>query len=85
MVGEKATAENIRVGDLIQWRDPDTTMPAHTWRVLGCHYGAEGTEDLIHVEGYSHKPGWTGPWETHVMMFIPACLLRQCDIIREAA
>ncbi len=30
------------------------------------------------------EPGWTGPWENHVMMFIPACLLHQCEIIRKA-
>ena len=73
------------VHDLLVWRDPNGTMPSHTWRVLGCHYGDVGQESVIHVENVSHKPGWTGPWEDHVMMFIPACLLRQCEIIRKAA
>lgn len=73
-----------RVHDLLVWRDPRGMAESHTWRVLGCHYGAVGQESVIHVENVSHKPGWTGPWENHVMMFIPACLLHQCEIIRKA-
>jgi hypothetical protein len=48
----------------------------HRWRVRGVHLGASGTEDLIEIENVSHKPGWTGEWETHQMMFVPEILIR---------
>lgn len=69
-------------GDLIRWNDPKGLAEPHTWLVKGCHYGAVGVESVIHVENVSHKPGWTGEWETHVMMFIPACLLWECEVIK---
>lgn len=65
-------------GDIIVWRDPNGAHP-HRWRVKGVHLGAVGTESLIEIENVSHEPGWTGEWMTHVMMFVPECLLRQCE------
>lgn len=67
----------MRPGDTIIWTDGKTV---HTWNVRGVHLGAEGVESLIEIENVSHKPGWTGEWETHQMMFVPECLLRQCKI-----
>ena len=70
-------------GDLIVWKPAHGSKAGeHVWRVIGCHYGAMGVEDIIEVENVSHKPGWTGEWMTHQLMFIPACLLWECEIRR---
>lgn len=53
----------------------------HRWRVKGIHLGGVGVESLVEIENITHRPGWTGEWETHVMMFVPECLLRQCKIV----
>jgi hypothetical protein len=67
-------------GDIIEWSD-GWTEP-HRWRIRGVHLGALDTEDIIEIENVSHKPGWTGEWETHVMMFVPLVLLKNCKIVR---
>lgn len=69
----------MQVDDLVLW---GTYPNVHTWRIKGIHLGAVGTESLIELENVSHKPGWTGEWMTHHMMFVPECLLRQCRIGR---
>ena len=69
----------MQVDDIVMWgKHPDV----HMWRVRGIHLGAPGVESLIELENLSHKPGWTGEWMTHQMMFVPECLLRQCRIGR---
>ena len=65
----------MQPGDLLQLDD-------HVWRIRGIHIGAEGVESLIEIENISHKPGWTGEWETHQMMFVPEILLRRCKTYR---
>jgi len=72
----------MQPGDILEWTDPKGMAAPHRWRVRGVHMGAVGTESVVEVENVSHKPGWTGPWETHQMMFIPECLLRDCKITR---
>lgn len=62
---------HMEPGDILE-------LDGHRWRVKGVHLGAPGVESLIELENVSHKPGWTGHWETHVMMFVPEILLRQC-------
>lgn len=47
----------------------------HRWIVKGIHLGGTGQESLIHLEGLSHAPGWTGPWEFHPMLFVPEIML----------
>ena len=69
----------FNVGDIIEWTDGQS---CHLWRVLGIHLGAVGVESLVHLENVSHQPGWTGEWETHVMMFVPECLLRDLNVRR---
>ena len=59
-------------GDFLKLQD-------HIWRIRGIHLGAVGVESVVEVESVSHKPGWTGKWEAHQMMFIPEILLRQCE------
>lgn len=68
----------MKPNDLIEWNDGSG---AHIWRVRGVHLGAVGVESLVEIENVNHNPGWTGEWETHQMMFVPECLLRQCKII----
>lgn len=70
----------MKPNDIIEWSDGNSEP--HRWRVRGVHLGALGVESLIEVENISHKPGWTGEWETHQLMFIPECLLRACKIVR---
>lgn len=72
----------MKPGDLIIWSDGKDHP--HTWTVRGVHLGAVGVESLIEIENVSHKPGSTGEWETHQMMFVPECLLRNCKIGRAA-
>ena len=74
----------MRPGDIVIWRDPSNKSEVHTWSVKGVHLGAPGVESLIELECLSHQPGWTGEWQTHIMMFVPECLLRQCKIGRAA-
>ena len=50
-------------------------LHGHRWTVKGIHLGALGQESLIHLEGLSHEPGWTGPWEFHPMLFVPEIML----------
>jgi len=69
----------MQVGDIVMW---GTHPDVHTWSVEGIHLGAPGVESLIELRKISHKPGWTGEWMTHHMMFVPECLLRQCRIGR---
>lgn len=64
----------MKPGDFLKLND-------HIWRVRGIHLGAVGTESVIEVECLTHKPGWTGPWESHQLMFIPEILTRQCEIL----
>lgn len=71
--------DGISPGDVIRWTDRDGKHP-HDWLVLGIHLGAVGTESVVHVENVSHKPAWTGEWETQVAMYIPECLLRDCEV-----
>ena len=70
----------IEVDDVIEWSD-DKSAP-HRWRVRGVHLGGLGIESLIELENVTHKPGWTGQWEYHAMMFVPECLLRTCKVVR---
>lgn len=68
----------MKVDDVLEWTDGTDT---HWWRVRGIHLGGIGVESLIEIECFlSHAPGWTGPWETHQMMFVPECLLRGCKV-----
>lgn len=67
-------------GDILEWSDNGTNP--HRWRVRGIHLGVLGVESIIEIENVSHKPGWTGHWETHQLMFVPEVLLRCCKIIR---
>lgn len=71
----------MKVHDIIEWADGKPSE-AHRWRIRGIHLGAVGVESIIELENVSHKPGWTGEWETHQLMFVPECLLRTCRIIR---
>lgn len=77
-----ALAVAWKPGDKILW---GTSPNDHVWRVLGVHLGAAGTESIIEIENVSHKPGWTGEWETHQLMFVPECLLRQCQRVTDTA
>jgi hypothetical protein len=70
----------MKPNDIIEWDDGKSEP--HRWRVNGVHLGGLGTESLIELENVSHKPGWTGEWETHVMMFVPECLLRSCKVVQ---
>jgi hypothetical protein len=67
-------------GDVIEWSD--SKSEPHRWRVRGIHLGAIGSESVIELENVSHKPGWTGEWETHQLMFVPECLLRKCKTVK---
>lgn len=67
----------MKPGDLLKLQD-------HIWRVSGVHLGGEGVESIIEIENVSHRPGWTGEWETHQMMFVPEILLRQCTVLEAA-
>lgn len=75
-----------RPGDVLRWKHPTDSVYDHRWKVLGVHLGGKNeetgrfTESLIHVENVSHEPGWTGEWETQVAMYIPDCLLWQCEV-----
>jgi hypothetical protein len=71
----------MKVNDILQWSQG---VHSHQWRIRGIHLGGEGVESLIELENISHKPGWTGEWMTHQLMFVPECLLRDCKIIRPA-
>lgn len=66
----------MRPGDLLKLQD-------HIWRIRGIHLGGEGVESIIEIENVSHRPGWTGHWETHQMMFVPEILLRQCAVLEK--
>ena len=70
------TPLTLNVGDVLEWSLAD--LEPHRWRVRGVHLGAVGQESLVEIENVSHKPGWTGQWEIHQMMFVPECLLRGC-------
>jgi hypothetical protein len=70
----------MKPDDIIRW-DDGGGYP-HLWRVLGVHFGAMGQESLIQLENISHKPGSSGEWEIHVMMFVPECLLRNTGKIQ---
>lgn len=70
----------MQVGDVIEWAEEG--IEPHRWRVRGVHLGAVGVESVIEIENVSHKPGWTGEWETHQMMFVPEVLLRGTRIVR---
>jgi len=50
-------------------------LHGHRWEVEGVHLGDVGQESLIQLKGLSHKPGWTGPWEFHPMIFVPEIML----------
>lgn len=68
-------------GDVLEWNNGKSEP--HRWRVRGVHLGAVvGTESVVEVENVSHKPGWTGEWETHQLMFVPVCLLRSCKLVK---
>lgn len=41
------------------------------WLVEGIHLGELGQESLVQIKSMTHKPGWTGEWEYHPMMFVP--------------
>jgi hypothetical protein len=64
----------MKPGDIIQ-------KLGHVWRVRGVYLGSTDSESLIEIEPVNHKPGWTGEWESHPMMFVPEVLLRDCDVI----
>lgn len=55
-------------------------LEGHAWRVVGVHLGGDGIESLIEAESITHKPGWTGEWESHPRVFIPEVLTRQCAV-----
>jgi hypothetical protein len=62
---------DVQVDDIVMW---ETSPDVHMWRIRGIHLGAPGVESLIELENLSHKPGWTGEWETHQMIsFLNAC------------
>lgn len=69
----------MKPGDVIEWVS-DNGLDRHLWKIRGIHLGALGVESLIEIENITHRPGWTGEWMTHQIMFIPECLLR-CRII----
>lgn len=71
----------MKPGNKLVWTDPKNPDVRHVWLIKVVHLGALGVESLIEIENVSHKPGWTGEWETHVMMFVPECLLRQCEVL----
>lgn len=71
----------MKPGDLIKWTPKDGLGVDHIWKIKGVHLGAVGVESVVEIENWSHKPAWTGKWETHVMMFVPECLLRECEVI----
>lgn len=54
----------------------------HIWLIRGVHLGGSETESVIEIECLTHKPAWTGPWETHQLMFVPEILTRQCEILK---
>lgn len=64
---------HIKPGDIIECGDGPSL---HRWEVQGVHLGALGVESLIEMESRTHKPGWTGEWEYHPRVFVPAILLR---------
>jgi hypothetical protein len=66
----------MKPGDIIEWRSDGPRMDdIHLWRIMGIHLGTEGQESVVHVENISHKPAWTGEWETQIAMYIPECLI----------
>lgn len=68
------TSAPLLVGDVLEWSgahgDP------HRWLVKGIHLGAVGVEGLIEMESITHKPGWTGEWEWHPVVWVPEVLCR---------
>jgi hypothetical protein len=66
--------DTIQVGDILEWAD--NMGEPHRWRVNGVHLGAQGQESLI-MESVTHKPGWTGEWEFHPIVWVPEVLCRR--------
>lgn len=73
--------KTISVGSVLEWRCPVYAHNVHRWVVRGVHLGALGTESLIEIESITHRPGWTGEWETHQTMFVPEVLVRELPIV----
>lgn len=71
----------MKVGDVIRWSDPKFPQHFHDWAVRGIHLGF-GTESVVELENVTHKPAWTGEWETHAVMFVPECLLRSLPVVQ---
>lgn len=65
--GDRAKA--LAVGEKIKLYDCE-------WQIEGIHLGAEGQESLVQLKSLTHKPGWTGEWEHHPMVFVPEPIIR---------
>ena len=66
----------IRPGAIIEWRCATFPNNVHRWQVNGVHLGGLGVESLIEMESMTHKPGWSGEWEAHPVVWVPDVLLR---------
>jgi len=71
----------VKPGDVIRWQCPKFPHSVHDWCVRGVHLGAVGVESLVELESLTHKPGWTGEWESHPVLFVPEVLLRDLPIV----
>lgn len=66
--------DTFSVGDIVEWAD---NMGApHRWLIKGVHLGAADHESLIEMKSVTHKPGWTGEWEYHPIVWVPEVLCR---------
>lgn len=66
--------QSISPGDILEWAN--NMGSPHRWVVKGVHLGGVGEESLIEMEGLTHKPGWTGQWEFHQILWVPEVLVR---------
>jgi hypothetical protein len=71
----------MKPGDIIRWQCKRFPHVIHDWVVRGVHLGAVGHESVVEIEGLNLIPARTGEWETHQLMFVPECLLRDLPII----
>lgn len=67
--------KSIKVGDLIM-------TAGRMWRVVGCYYGAVGSEDMIGIECLDRKPGINGENEEREML-VPLDLIPHNSIFRQ--
>ena len=76
---------SLRVGAIIEWRDPRGVAMPHRWRVIAAYVGSIEQENLVELQCVSHAPGvftvgnvpgfgvYGVVAET---MLVPECLLR---------